>query len=154
MQTSTRNGIGTKLLFHRALGDGTYEATVWFTFIWIPLFPKSTWRIRPVGVTDEGSNAQRSVTTYQVEFMERRPTTAARVLMMYAGVAAAFAAIVGPIVFYFWLTGVQPEIQQMAGGLLWLVPMLVGFAVFAWLDYRRTQIYKGANSHAAGQAAG
>ena len=61
--------------------------------------------------------------------------------------------IIGPVVFYFWLTGVDPEIQKMAGGTLFLAPLALGFAVFGWLGYRRKQLYRhGASARAAGQA--
>jgi len=152
MQTSTRNGIGTKLLFHRAAGDGVYEATVWFTFLWIPLFPKSTWLIRPLGVASTGDSRQ-AITTYQVEFIERQPTSAARVLLMYAGVVLGLVGVVGPTFFYFWLTSVRPEINKIAGGVMVFVPVIVGFVVYGVLSYRRTRLYK-RPARASGTAAG
>jgi hypothetical protein len=141
MQTSSRNGIGTKLLFHRPAGDGIFDATVWFTFLWMPLFPKSTWRVRPLGVASTGDSRQ-STTTYNVDFIEQQPLTAVRVLAMYLGVLLGLAGVVGPTFFYFWLTSVNPGLNKVGGGTLVFVPVIVGFAVYGVLDYRRKQLYK------------
>ena len=35
MKTSSRNGFGTKLLFHRPAGTGLFEATVWSVAGWV-----------------------------------------------------------------------------------------------------------------------
>jgi hypothetical protein len=42
---STFNGIGTRLLGWRHHQDGTATATVWFTFLYLPLFPMGRWRL-------------------------------------------------------------------------------------------------------------
>lgn len=42
---STFNGIGTRLLGWRQHEDGTATATVWFTFLYLPLFPMGRWRL-------------------------------------------------------------------------------------------------------------
>lgn len=41
------NGIGTKWYGEREKGsDGSYITTTWVTFVWIPLFPIASYRIR------------------------------------------------------------------------------------------------------------
>src|SRR3954451_8729173 len=111
MQTSSRNGFGTKLLFHRPAGPGVFEATVWFMAFYVPLFPKSTWLIRPQGLKEE-SIARGTATTFYVDFVERRNTPLLRVLLMYVGIAAAIVAMWGPMILYFNIMGNIPGYEK------------------------------------------
>jgi hypothetical protein len=42
------NGCGTTLLDYRPHGDGTYEATQWFTLFYLPLIPLAAWTVKPI----------------------------------------------------------------------------------------------------------
>lgn len=79
MKTSSHNGFGTKLLFHGAAGPGLVKATVWVMACYIPLFPRSTWLIRPRGIKEESISGGTS-TTHYTEFLERRKTPFGRIL--------------------------------------------------------------------------
>jgi hypothetical protein len=144
MQTSARNGIGTQMLFHRPAGPGLYEATVWFTFIWFPLFPKSTWLVRPQNLKVE-SIAGGTSTTHSVEFLERRKMPLSRILTMYFLVACAIVIAWGPVVGFFWLTGNNPELEKTWVKNLWL-PAAIWVGAFWWfLGYRRDKLYETAS---------
>jgi hypothetical protein len=40
------NGIGTRYYGHRDISDsGTYTATEWIVFLWLPIFPLRSWRV-------------------------------------------------------------------------------------------------------------
>lgn len=40
------NGIGTKYYGHAEESDsGSYTATEWFIFLWLPIFPLRSWRV-------------------------------------------------------------------------------------------------------------
>ena len=40
------NGIGTKYYGHAEESDsGSYTATEWIIFLWLPIFPLRTWRV-------------------------------------------------------------------------------------------------------------
>ena len=41
----TYNGIGTRMLGWRHHEDGTATTTVWFTMLYLPLFPMARWRL-------------------------------------------------------------------------------------------------------------
>jgi hypothetical protein len=43
---SSFNGIGTKYYGHADPSDsGSYTATEWIVFLWIPIFPLRSWRV-------------------------------------------------------------------------------------------------------------
>jgi hypothetical protein len=152
MKTSTRNGIGTKLLFHRPAGPGQFEATVWFTFLWFPIFPMSTWLVRPQGMKDEG-NASVSSTTYYVEFVEKRKTTLLRIAIEYLCVAGTTIAMWGPLVLFFAKISDYPEYEKTWVNNLWLAPLAWAGALWLLIGYRRNRLYKNTTSVPDGAAA-
>jgi hypothetical protein len=142
MQTSSRNGFGTKLLFHRPAGQGLFEATVWVTAVYIPLFPRSTWLVRPQGLKEESISGGTS-TTYYVEFLERRRTPLPRVIAMYFSVAGAFVAMWGPMLLGAAIISANPESRKTwLGGLIFLLPLIWAIAMWLIMDYRRDRLYK------------
>ncbi len=149
MQTSSRNGFGTKLLFHRPAGEGLFEATVWFMAFFIPIFPRSTWLVRPRGVQTQSAAGHVS-TTFDVEFVERRKTSLARVGAMYLGVVAAVVAMWGPLILFFVIQSYNPGMEKTWAGALILVPLVWAVALWIILDLRREKLYQQA---AAAEAA-
>lgn len=48
--TFSFNGFGTTLYGNREQGpDGSYVATEWVVFLWLPVYPLRSWRILPTG---------------------------------------------------------------------------------------------------------
>lgn len=142
MQTSSRNGFGTKLLFHRAVGRGLFEATVWVTAFYVPLFPLSTWLVRPQGMKQESISGGTS-STYYVEFLERRRTSLPRLIAMYFSVAGALVAMWGPMIVGAAIISDNPELRKTwSGGLMFLLPLIWAIAMWLVMDYRRDRLYK------------
>ncbi len=142
MQTSSRNGFGTKLLFHRPAGAGLFEATVWVTAMYAPLFPKSTWLVRPRGMKEESISAGTS-TTYCVEFLERRRSSLPSLIAMYFCVAGALVAMWGPMLLGAAIISANPGLNKTwSGGLLFLLPLILAIAMWLVMDYRRDRLYK------------
>ena len=142
MTTSSRNGFGTKLLFHRSAAPGLFEATVWVMAFYIPLFPRSTWLIRPQGIKEETIPRGHS-TTHYTEFLERRPTSWGRLLKMYCGVAAAMVAMWGPMIWGFVILDQHKGLNKTwVGGALVLIPIIWAVAMWVGLDLRRDRLYK------------
>ncbi|MEW5977635.1 MAG: hypothetical protein AB1898_17715 [Acidobacteriota bacterium] len=142
MQTSSRNGFGTKLIFHRPVGPGLFEATVWVLGFYVPLFPRSTWLIRPQGFKEESVGGATS-TTHYVEFLERRKTPFVRILAMYFWVAFALVAMWAPLIWSFVLLDRHKDLNKAwLGGVLVLVPLVWAVALWIGLDLRRDRLYK------------
>lgn len=142
MKTSSRNGFGTKLLFHRPAGPGLFEATVWAMACYIPLFPRSTWLIRPQGLKEESILGGTS-TTHYTEFLERRKTPWGRIFSMYFCVAAAIVAMWGPMILGFVILNNNKGMNKTwVGAAVVLVPMIWAVAIWVWLDLRRERLYK------------
>lgn len=153
MKTSSRNGFGTNLLFHRPAGPGLFEATVWAMAFYIPLFPRSTWLIRSQGFKEESISGGTS-TTHYTEFLERRTTPWGRIFSMYCCVAGAVIAMWGPMIWGFVILNQHEGLNKTwVGGALVLVPMIWAVAMWVGLDLRRDRLYKKALAHEPGRAA-
>ncbi len=141
MQTSSRNGFGTKLLFHRSMGKGLFEATVWITAMYVPLFPRSTWLVRPQGMKQQSISGGTS-TTYFVEFLERRRASLLRILSMYLSVAGALVAMWGPLILTLVMNEHGSLKKGWVGGLLFGLSFVWPVVMWLGLDYRRDRLYK------------
>jgi hypothetical protein len=148
MQTSSRNGFGTRLLFHQPAGDGQFEATVWVTALYVPILPLSTWLIRPQGMQEAGIPGGTS-TTHFVEFVERRRMSPLRVLAMYFWVALTVAAMWAPMILFFVVLSHNEGMEKTWAGALILLPVIWAVALWIWLDYRRDRLYKSALEQSA-----
>lgn len=142
MKTSSRNGFGTKLLFHRPAGPGLFEATVWAMAFYDPLFPRSTWLIRPLGIKEESIPRGHS-TTHYTEFVERRRTPWGRIFSMYFCVAATIVAMWAPMILAFVILNKDKGLNKTwVGAALVLVPLIWAVAIWVGLDLRRDRLYK------------
>lgn len=74
------NGIGIRLLGYRRLAENVYEVTRWFTVVYLPVVPISTWVIRPVS-SESGNNPLSTQHNFQI--LGRIPLTFERVAAMY-----------------------------------------------------------------------
>lgn len=90
----TFNGMGTRLLGWRHHEDGTATATVWFTLLYLPLFPMGRWRLMSPTKDDfepsfslrqllAGLLLSKSVTT-EYQFVEWLKISGQEVLFKYA----------------------------------------------------------------------
>ena len=151
MKTSSRNGFGTILLFHRPAGPGMFEATVWVMAFYIPLFPRSTWLVRPQGYKLESIQRGTS-TTHFTEFLERRKTPWSRILAMYCGIIGALVAMWGPMIWGYVILDQNEALKKTwIGAALVLVPLVWAILVWVGLEYRRDRLYKDAIKPTAGQ---
>jgi len=135
----TINGWGTTLLDYQPAGDGSWNATRWFTVAGLPLVPLKGLRIRPI--RREGHN-QNLRLLYDV--IEEGKPVPARVLRMYGW---ALAAVVPLLVFFFWGSLVK---RLFGTGPL---AFFVGVALFIWAIVVLVRIHNGDKAFkAAGQA--
>ena len=82
LKPTTINGMGVDLLGYRKLSADTYQVTRFFTFLYIPLIPISTWVIRPL-------NRELSTFTtserFNFELLEDKGLIVEDVLRVYGG---------------------------------------------------------------------
>jgi hypothetical protein len=104
---NANNGTGTALLFFRhvepawkeAATAPVYEATLWFTALYLPLIPLSTWVVRPIGIRRIQTGLNKFLTTYEVDFMERLPAKPLAVTWMYMKIVFHLAVMIAPAAF-------------------------------------------------------
>jgi hypothetical protein len=138
----TVNGIGKQMLDYRPAGPGIFEATVWFTFLYIPLFPVSAWLIRPAGLAGPAMSSK-----YSVDFVERRNLSLPSILKVYA----ATLAIIGPFLFTGLLfASSNPAAPQYKSTGTWFVISVIWACTWAGiLRIRRDKLYERAQSAAS-----
>lgn len=82
------NGMGTRYYGHAdKQPDGSYIATEWIIFLYIPLIPIRSFRLRPTGETTEGFGTNRTFDASRV------PLYGAHLVKVYLGLAIAIASI-------------------------------------------------------------
>jgi hypothetical protein len=85
------NGIGTRYYGHSDLSDsGSYTATEWIVFLWIPIFPLRSWRV---------NRKRRGIDTLLYSdasyFVKRAPLNLRQVLLGYLATAMVVAPLAG-----------------------------------------------------------
>jgi hypothetical protein len=84
------NGIGTRYYGHRDISDsGTYTATEWIVFLWLPIFPLRSWR-----VSRKRSGIDTILFSDASYFVKHIPLNLRQVLLGYLSTLAAFGAMV------------------------------------------------------------
>jgi len=132
----TVNGWGTTLLGYQARGDGTWDATKWFTVAAIPLVPLRALHVRPVSREHNGA---RERLLYDV-LDEGRPEPR-RVLRTLATLVLA----AGPGLTYFFWTGMREALFGKRA-----LAFFVGLGLLAWFGAVMLRIH---NSDKAFKAA-
>ena len=126
-------GTGTFLLDVRRTGEGTYQATPWFLFLFLPLVPRSIWTIDAPAELQHFAWEPREVA---FERRETRPIDARRVLGVWCRALAFMVLSCGPAYWTFLRiheTGLWPAIRLVA---VTLVPLLTA----GFLDYKLLRI--------------
>ncbi len=139
----SENATGTKLLFFREIGDGTYLATIWVIVINLPIAPISTWRVFPRSISTHRT-ARSIVTRYNVTFLEKKPMRLVSVALMYFEVLLHITVIFGPSVLVITLLVVATEWAKTHGNwVLLLVPATAvsGFGYTLFLAWRYNRRY-------------
>ncbi len=135
-------GIGVRLLDHRPVGEGVYDATRWLTFLYFPLLPLKTWRIRPRGaeITNLGAVVE---TQYSFELLGERATPASRIIRMFI-----FGWVMVPLVLAGPLAGALLFAKTQGGGapsslktVLMLASAIWAVVVVGLLNHRREKLY-------------
>ncbi|HET7232164.1 MAG TPA: hypothetical protein VFJ16_19310 [Longimicrobium sp.] len=129
---TTVNGWGTTLLDYQPRGDGTWNATRWFTLAYIPLVPLKGVRLRPV--RREGHNARQTLVYDVLE--EARPPIGS----VFRVIGLLLAGAAPPLLFFFWGSMVK---RLFGTGPL---AFFVGLALIAWAGFILMRIH---NEHRA-----
>jgi hypothetical protein len=144
-KVESKNNLGTKLLFFRKMDDGTYLGTVWVIVCALPIVPLSTWRVTPLGVSTRRTGAS-SYTTFNVNFIERKPMGIASVALMYAKIVFHLAVMFGPIAIVTALLIVDTEWAKKTFTIGPIIVMVLaasasGPGYGAFLMWRHNRIY-------------
>lgn len=123
------NGWGSMLLDYRPRGDGTWDATKWFTIAGFPLVPLKRQRVRPIK-----SEAMISGERYRYERLEEGPPDLKRVLTVYA------MALIGafPAAFFF----IKMDLMRRIVG-PGMFGLFVGVVLLAWGGWMLMRIHNG-----------
>ena len=139
-------GIGVTLLDYRPSSAQTYEVTRWITFLWLPLIPISSWRIRPI--KSESVNLGFAIGGQQnFEILEDRPLQLNRVLKTYALGYLIGAMAVLPMILAITFFPKPPTTLQttlLVASAIWPI-LILGF-----IDRRHEKIYDQADRKGEG----
>src|SRR5262245_54215650 len=99
IETRNANGIGTAFLGCAELRpDGSRVSTKFLTFLFLPLLPIATGRVRFLGRKDEGHGAHGAFTSSRYALVEKLPLRWKQVLASYLlGWVLAPLALVWPV---------------------------------------------------------
>lgn len=137
---TTVNGWGTTLLDYRPRGDGTWNATRWFTIAHLPIVPLRWQRVRPVK-----REALIAGERYQYEMLEEGKPDPKRVLWVYALAVAA----VGPPLFFFLNLDLMRQVVGPGG-----FGLFVGACTIVWAGFLATRIHNGDRAYKQAEKAG
>jgi hypothetical protein len=152
LKPETFNGIGVDLRGYRQLSADTYQVTRFFTILYIPLIPISTWVIRPLNLeTSTFSTSER----FNFELLEDKGLELSDVLRVYGSFLLWVAVAFGPFALAMLLmsgkkfetdiNGERLPVEITAGKIiqlsLFMLTMPWCFGVFIWLKRRRDKIY-------------
>ncbi len=152
LKPQTINGSGIDLLGYRQLSADTYQVTRCFTLCHIPLFPISTWVIRPL---NRELSTFTTRETFNFELLEDKGLVVEDVLRMYGGFLLWGVLAFAPFALSLMLlSGEEVERDQMgeivARGpstvkliklILFLLSMPWCIGLLIWLKRRRDKIY-------------
>jgi hypothetical protein len=148
----TFNGIGVDLRGYRQLSADTYQVTRFFTILYIPLIPISTWVIRPL--TRELS-ALTTSEKFSFELLEDKGLELNDVLRVYGGFLLWVVLAFGPFALGLMLLSrheVERDIYgeplpmnitagKIINSILFMLTMPWSFGLLIWLKRRRDRIY-------------
>ena len=94
------NGIGTRYYGHSDVSDsGTYTATEWVVFLWLPILPLRSWRV---------SRRRRGIDTFLFSdasfFVKRLPLNVRQVVLGYL----CTVLVLAPLAVWLFMTLFQP----------------------------------------------
>ena len=152
LKPETFNGIGVDLRGYRQLSDDTYQVTRFFTFLYIPLIPISTWVIRPLDLeTSTLATSER----FNFELLEDKGLELNAVLRVYGSFLLWVALAFGPFALLLMIasgkeleTDVNGEIvpgeitaAKIVPVILFMLTMPWCFGLLIWLKRRQDRIY-------------
>jgi hypothetical protein len=127
-------GTGTFLLHVRETSPGRYEACAWFLLLFLPVFPRGTWKLR---VEQAGFSRLRwEPQSHELLIEGTRATEPRRMLATWGRALAILLAALAPAAWTFLRieeTGVLPAFRLVASVLL---PLYVA----ARLDYALVRV--------------
>lgn len=101
---SSFNGIGTTYFGRREVEpDGSYVTTEWISFLYCPLFPLGSFRVKPTGETDSTFLVLYASTTEHY-FVRPLPLNLRQVCNVYLGLYG-WLPIFGLLVYYLKTAG-------------------------------------------------
>jgi len=123
-------GTGVGLIDYRAVGRGQYEATRWFTLLYLPLIPGPTWIIRPRGSTTVDIGVA-VMTSHSFDFLGEKDTPPLRVLRTYVVGFLSATLVLGPLALVLWSFNELSPDSSLSLTLAALVPPL-GLLWYLW----------------------
>lgn len=131
-------GTGITLLDYRPIGGGLYEATRWFTLLFVPLLPGPTWVIRPIQWTPVDIGILVG-TSFQFERVTEKKTPLSRILRMYGiGLTLAIPAF-GPLAAVLYFFNRLDENTSLAAA---LVALAIPLGILRYLNRRTEKLYE------------
>ena len=125
----TYNGFGTTLYGERDyLPDGSYITTKWIVFMWVPLIPIRSLRVKWKGMDTTGGGVSEITTEEYIVYSTQRPSLK-QVLSVYMFLAGLL--IIGSTAAYVGAT-----IGESLAGLLAILSMVAWCLLPFWLRRR------------------
>jgi hypothetical protein len=152
LKPETFNGIGVDLLGYKQLSADTYQVTRFFTFLFIPLIPISTWVIRPLNLeTSTLATSER----FNFELLEDKGLELSAVLRVYGSFLLWGVLAFGPFVLSLMLMSGQRVERDINGEsvpveittakiiqmVLFMLTIPWCFGLIIWLKRRQDRIY-------------
>jgi hypothetical protein len=116
--TRSFNGTGISLLGYKSLSGETYEVTRWVILFFLPLFPISTWEIRPLQIENNGIPFLN--TRYLFDIVAKRKLNLRHILNIYTVTAGIILQIVILYFLNFWMNS-KYESLLLGMGICWVV---------------------------------
>jgi hypothetical protein len=152
LKPQTFNGMGVAMLGYRQLSADTYQATRFFTFLFIPLIPISTWVIRPLNLE---TSTLATTETFNFELLEDKGLELSAVLRVYGSFLLWGILAFGPFALALMLMSghrverdingesvpVEITTAKIIQMILFMLTMPWCFGLIIWLKRRRDRIY-------------
>ena len=152
LKPETINGMGVAMLGYRQLSADTYQVTRFFTFLFIPLIPISTWVIRPL---NRESSTFSTSERFNFELLEDKGLELSAVLRVYGSFLLWVVLAFGPFALAMMLMSgkkletdvngesvpVEITTAKIIQMVLFMLTMPWCFGLIIWLKRRRDRIY-------------
>jgi hypothetical protein len=150
LKPETINGMGVAMLGYKQLSADTYQVTRFFTFLFIPLIPISTWVIRPRNRETFAASER-----FNFDVLEDKGLELNDVLRVYGGFLFWSALAFGPFALLLMLmsgekverdqwgerVAVELSTAKLIQLILFLLSMPWCIGLILWLKRRRDKIY-------------